>query len=107
LRDALGGFDERFLAAGDKEFWSRLIRAGSSIGLVPQILYLYTRNPASLSQELRQSERWQQEKALLQNMAVNWPLPLRWHIRWIRLWRLLVPSYGTVATTTPRALVAS
>ena len=107
LREEMGGFDERFTAAGDKEFWHRITRSGVPAGLVPQILYLYTRNPGSLSQSLRQSERWQKEKALLQNLKLEWPRPLRWRIRLIRLLRRFVPLYGAVPVAAPRALVAA
>ncbi len=96
LRASLGGFDERFIAAADKEFWHRIARANLRVGLVPQILYLYTRNPASLSQDVRKSERWQKEKALLAETKPAWPAALRWRIRAIRAWRSLVPSFGFV-----------
>jgi GT2 family glycosyltransferase len=96
LRGSLGGFDERFIAAGDKEFWHRIAQANLRVGLVPQILYLYTRNPGSLSQDVRKSERWQKEKALLAEMKLTWPASLRWRIRAIRALRAAVPSFGFV-----------
>jgi glycosyltransferase involved in cell wall biosynthesis len=96
LRTTLGEFDERFIAAGDKEFWSRIDRLKLSVTLVPKILYLYTRNPASLSQEVRQTERWQKEKALLESMKLTWPATLRWQVRLLRFRRMLQPRIGIV-----------
>jgi glycosyltransferase involved in cell wall biosynthesis len=96
LRATLGEFDERFIAAGDKEFWSRIDRLKLRISLVPEILYLYTRNPGSLSLALRQTERWQKEKALLESMKLTWPAKLRWQVRLIRMRRALQPRFGIV-----------
>lgn len=93
LADQLGGFDERFLAAGDKEFWSRLASANLRVGLVPKVLYLYTRNPDSLSRSARAGERWQREKELLLEAGPQWPASLRRRIRWIRLARALMPGH--------------
>lgn len=95
LAGTLGQFDERYIAAGDKEFWHRLASRGA-VGLVPKILYLYTRNPRSLSQTLRQSERWRAEKALMEQAQLQWPAALRRKIRALRLWRALVPGFGFV-----------
>ena len=97
LSDTVGWFDERFLVAGDKEFWSRLARHNLRVGLIPKVLYLYTRNPQSLSANTRQSERWQQEKALLAETNSGWPAAIRRRIRWIRLARALMPSRYSVA----------
>jgi cellulose synthase/poly-beta-1,6-N-acetylglucosamine synthase-like glycosyltransferase len=96
LRDTLGQFDERFMAAGDKEFWHRIARANLHVKLIPRILYLYTRNPNSLSIAARQSERWQKEKALLREMRLTWPRSLRWQVRAARLRRAVQPSFGFV-----------
>jgi glycosyltransferase involved in cell wall biosynthesis len=96
LRGSLGEFDERFIAAGDKEFWSRVARKKLSVSLIPRILYLYTRNPGSLSLALRKSERWQKEKALLDEMKLTWPASLRWQVRAIRARRAMQPRFGIV-----------
>jgi len=95
LKDSVGLFDERFVAAGDKEFWSRLVSAKLRVGLIPKVLYLYTRNPESLSLTARQSQRWQQEKALLHETGPEWPAAMRRRIRWIRMLRRVVPSRYT------------
>ncbi len=106
LRNALGEFDERFLAAGDKEFWSRIARAKLSVGLIPKILYLYTRNPGSLSLALRKTERWQKEKALLNEMKLTWPASLRWQVRTIRARRAVQPRFGIVPPGAQSSIAA-
>lgn len=88
----VGGFDERFLIAGDKEFWHRLVTARTRVGLIPRVLYLYTRNPESLSITTRKSERWQREKALLAETKPEWPASLQRRVRFIRLLRALRPA---------------
>lgn len=92
-----GWFDERFIAAGDKEFWGRLASANLRVGLIPKVLYLYTRNPESLSLATRNSDGWQREKALLAETNPQWPVALRRRIRWIRIARALVPSRYSAA----------
>jgi cellulose synthase/poly-beta-1,6-N-acetylglucosamine synthase-like glycosyltransferase len=92
LTERIGSFDERFLAAGDKEFWGRIAAANLRVGLIPKVLYLYTRNPQSLSVDARQSDKWQREKSMLAETNAQWPAPIRNRIRWIRLLRRLMPS---------------
>jgi len=64
------------------------------------VLYLYTRNPASLSRDARQSERWQREKALLNETQPQWPVEIRRRIRFIRVARALMPSRYAVELPT-------
>jgi cellulose synthase/poly-beta-1,6-N-acetylglucosamine synthase-like glycosyltransferase len=92
LSERVGWFDERFAVAGDKEFWHRLAKANLRLGLVPKILYLYTRNPESLSRDVRQSERWVQEKDLLAETNPQWPAALQRKIRVIRVMRAFRPA---------------
>ena len=98
--ERVGWFDERFVVAGDKEFWSRIAAAKVRVGLIPRVLYLYTRNPQSLSQQTRTNEKWKHEKALLSKTSSEWPAALRRRIRWIRLARTLMPSRYSVALPT-------
>ena len=100
LSDRVGWFDERFAIAGDKEFWHRLAAANLRIGLIPKVLYLYTRNPESLSMAARQSDRWQKEKELLAESNSEWPAALRRQIRLIRILRAIFPSRYTAEIST-------
>ena len=95
LSARIGWFDERFAVAGDKEFWHRVAAARLRIGLIPKVLYLYTRNPESLSLAARQSERWGKEKELLAGSNAEWPATLRRRIRFIRILRALSPTRYT------------
>jgi hypothetical protein len=97
LSATAGWFDERFQIAGDKEFWGRVASGGRRVGLIPKVLYLYTRNPQSISVEARQSDRWRREKALLAETNPGWPTEMRRRIRWIRCMRALMPSRYSVA----------
>ncbi len=78
LAGSVGVFDGEFVAAGDLDFWSRLAANKCRIGLIPKILYLYTKSAGQLSksghpQRLR-------DKALL---AMK-PYPIGWHRGWQR-----------------------
>jgi cellulose synthase/poly-beta-1,6-N-acetylglucosamine synthase-like glycosyltransferase len=97
LSERMGWFDERFVAAGDKEFWSRIASANLRVGLIPKVLYLYTRNPASLSLDARRTEKWRREKAMLAETKSQWPPAIRQRIRWIRVARALLPSRYSVS----------
>jgi glycosyltransferase involved in cell wall biosynthesis len=98
LRERLGDFDERFAAAADKEFWHRITKLGLRVVLVPEILYLYTRNPESLSVGVRKSDRWKEEQALAAEMDLTWPASLARQVRLARLRRYIQRSYGIVRT---------
>lgn len=97
LKSRFGEFDERFAAAGDKEFWHRLSQR-TSVHLIPKILYLYTRNPGSLSQEIRRDERWKREQQLLRSLGAKWPASLKTKVRLARLRRAVQPTFGIVPT---------
>lgn len=105
LSDRVGWFDERFRAAGDKEFWGRLTAAQVRTGLIPKVLYLYTRNPASLSVSARgEGASWRHEKALLAGINPTWPTSIRWRIRCVRLLRAFHPSrFAVPLPASPRA----
>ena len=44
-----GGFDARFEVIGDKDFWARAEDRKLKIGLLSEVLYLYTKHPDQLS----------------------------------------------------------
>jgi hypothetical protein len=80
------------------------VTAGLRIGLIPKVLYLYTRNPESLSIAARRSEQWEREKALLAETNPEWPGSIRRRIRCIRLLRKFLPArYDVPLPSTPRA----
>ncbi len=85
LKDRLGQFDGRFTIAGDKDFWSRLVARRAPVGLVPRVLYLYTKSAGQLSKETKETPRWQNDLRLFAGK----PYPIRWHagLRWQVFWR--------------------
>ena len=87
LQDSVGQFDGRFIGAGDLDFWSRLVAHRVSVGLIPKILYLYTKSPGQLSKS--NDGRRAHDKALL--AAKDYPIT--WHRGWgrsVRCWRWMV-----------------
>ncbi|HEY0551530.1 MAG TPA: glycosyltransferase [Verrucomicrobiae bacterium] len=78
LADSVRMFDGEFVAAGDLDFWSRLVSHKCRIGLVPKILYLYTKSAEQLSKSDR--PRRARDKVLLEGK----PYQIGWHRGWRR-----------------------
>jgi len=95
LKERFGQFDGRFAVMGDKDFWARLIARRMKFGLVPKVLYLYTKSPEQLSKGQYYSTRREQEEKLLSEK----PYPIRWSIRMrnqivvLRYLRRLFPAW--------------
>ena len=49
LLSEFGPFDDRFEVSGDKDFWARAHHRKLKIGLLAEVLYLYTKHPDQLS----------------------------------------------------------
>ena len=49
LLSEFGPFDDRFEVSGDKDFWARAHHCKLKIGLLEEVLYLYTKHPDQLS----------------------------------------------------------
>lgn len=49
LMEDFGMFDPQFESIGDKDFWARAVDRRLKIGLLPEVLYLYTKHPDQLS----------------------------------------------------------
>ncbi|MFP4204146.1 MAG: glycosyltransferase family 2 protein [Opitutales bacterium] len=49
LKDTVGMFDERMTVAGDRDFWARAGHFSLKTGLLPEILYIYSKHPGQLS----------------------------------------------------------
>lgn len=95
LKERFGQFDGRFAVVGDRDFWSRLIARRMKFGLVPKVLYLYTKSPEQLSKGGYHSTRREQEEKLLREK----PYPIRWSMRMrnqivvLRYLRRLFPAW--------------
>ncbi len=97
LARSVGMFDGEFVAAGDLDFWSRLVANKCRIGLIPRILYLYTKSAGQLSKS-EQPQRLR-DKALL---ALK-PYPIGWHRGWQRrvFWLRYVARFFPKAFCVP------
>ena len=89
LKDSLGMFNEALTIVGDKDFWARVGHLKLRIGLIPEILYLYTKHPAQLSKRAEFKERKRAERALCFDKGYPhvWPAKLHRKVRWIRCLR--------------------
>jgi len=73
LKD-FGGFDTKFVIAGDKDFWARADHRKLSMGVVPHILYLYTKHANQLSK----SPKYQSLKDADKTHLASKPYPHIW-----------------------------
>jgi len=90
LSERIGWFDERFLVAGDKEFWHRLATK-VRVGLIPKVLYLYNaQSRVAVSRRAPERALAARESAAQRN-ATQWPVEIRRRIRFIRVARALMP----------------
>ena len=83
LAERIGMFDGQFIGAGDLDFWSRVVANRLRVGLLPKILYLYTKSPGQLSKS--SDHRRDHDNALLATK----PYPITWHSGWRRKVRWL------------------
>lgn len=84
LLDEFGPFDERFVMAGDKDFWSRAIAHKLNIGVIAKVLYLYTVGSSQLSK--------QGVPAADQSLMDAKAYPMRWPSNYRLRVRLLSPA---------------
>lgn len=80
LAEEFGTFEERFITAGDKDFWSRAIHRKLRVGFVPKLLYLYTTGANQLSK--------QGVPAVDVELMASRPYPMKWPWRLRTLTRL-------------------
>lgn len=107
LRAEFGTFDDRFEVIGDKDFWARAHHHNLSIGLIPEVLYLYTKHPDQLSKSSAFLARRQADEALSARKEYSqiWSPSLQKQIQRIRKMRK-IPLIGNHLTrhiyiTTP------
>ena len=93
LSDSIGVFDDVYYAAGDKEFWGRIIDRGIKFGLVRKILYLYSKSEHQLSKSPEGEQRRQQDKERLLQAGYRryWPYRIFPHYTIMRLVFRLYP----------------
>jgi hypothetical protein len=95
MKEHLGMFDERLELIGDKDFWARAASANWKMGLISEILYLYTKHSAQLSKRVEFKTKKRAERALCENKDYPhvWSSKLYRKIRWVRCLRKL-PFFG-------------
>ncbi len=93
LKDSIGVFDEAYYAAGDREFWGRIIDRGIKYGLVRKILYIYSKSEQQLSKSpAGEARRLQDKERLLQTgYRRYWPYRIFPHYVIMRLVFRLYP----------------
>jgi hypothetical protein len=86
LKETLGMFNEALSLVGDKEFWARVGYLKLKIGLIPEVLYLYTKHPTQLSRRPEFHARKKAEEAQCKSASYQyiWPRFFRRRIRVIR-----------------------
>lgn len=101
LCDELGMFDEDLKIVGDKEFWARVGHLKLKVGLIPEVLYLYTKHSGQLSKrtEFRVRKLAEKQSCLKLGYRYDWPVSLRRRIRWIR-WKSHLPFSKSVYRPT-------
>ncbi|MDA9260660.1 glycosyltransferase family 2 protein [Puniceicoccaceae bacterium] len=87
LKSTLGMFNEALTIVGDKEFWARIGHLKLKIGLIPELLYLYTKHPTQLSKrpEFRARKKAEEAQCKQAEFRYEWPQCVRRRIRWVRL----------------------
>ena len=95
LAQDFGYFDARMKTSADKDFWARAQARQLNMGMINQLLYLYTKSPAQLSKQGINSD-----DALLaeKDYPCVWPGYYRRQSFWRRAQRKLAPASLVPAT---------
>jgi GT2 family glycosyltransferase len=95
LKDSFGVFDDAYYAAGDKEFWGRIIDRGVKYGLIRKILYVYSKSEHQLSKSPAGEQRRREDKQRLLQTGYRryWPYRIFPHYTIMRLVFRLYPRH--------------
>jgi GT2 family glycosyltransferase len=87
LKDSIGVFDDSYYAAGDKEFWGRIIDRRLKYGLIRKILYIYSKSEQQLSKSPAGEQRRREDKQRLSQTGYRryWPYRIFPHYTLMRL----------------------
>jgi hypothetical protein len=80
VQDKIGTFDRNLIAAGDLEFWSRIVANRQSVGLINKLLYLYTKSSDQISKSPAHKTRKERDRELMTSKPYPrcWPRGIRW-----------------------------
>jgi glycosyltransferase involved in cell wall biosynthesis len=101
LKDRIGMFDERLEMIGDKDFWARVEHENLQMGIIPKLLYLYSKHPDQLSKKEEFRAKKAKELAICRekDYAHVWPASLQRRVRllrcskWLPFGRNIYPSF--------------
>lgn len=107
LNKRIGMFDERLEMIGDKDFWARVAFEKLEVGLIPSVLYLYSKHPQQLSklEEFRAKKSREQALCAEKEYPLIWPSRLQWKIRCLR-WAQYLPFAKKLYVEVPGQLLA-
>lgn len=94
LKVRIGPFDGRFLIYGDRDFWARTQVPQVTFGLIPKILYLYTRRDGQLSKSPKELGMRSQDMELAKQKpyAVQFPPAWKRRMKWFKVMHTLFPK---------------
>ena len=83
LREEIGMFDSGMTVAGDKDFWARAGHVGLKLGLLPELLYLYSKHSNQLSKSTAVESRKAEDMFLAQSKDYPhvWPVQIQKKLR--------------------------
>lgn len=93
LREEIGMFDSDMTIAGDKDFWARADHAGLKLGLLSELLYLYSKHSNQLSKSAAFESRKADDMLLVQSKDYPhiWPVRIK---KKLRLERFKLKCFG-------------
>lgn len=74
VHERIGYFDEKYLAAGDYEFWVRMVSQGMKLHYVPEFLGVYFHNPQGICNSNAQTTA-EETREIVQRYAGKLPAP--------------------------------
>jgi len=97
LKDRIGQFDGNLAIVGDREFWARAHYHHLKSGIVPGLLYLYSKSPGQLSKSPRFHELQENDRRLVAQK----PYPLEFPPDWKRR----LASFKIIRALFPRKYI--
>jgi len=84
LKNRTGQFDGSLAIAGDRDFWARISHHRLKFGIVPGLLYLYSKSPGQLSKSPRFRDLLENDRKLIAQKSYPPGFPSGWKLRLAR-----------------------